>query len=119
MRVKKIAVKGLFGLFDHEIPVHSAERVTIIHGPNGFGKTVMLRMIAALAEGDPSIFETTPFSEFRLTLQDDTARVIRPTDGGPTADATAAPARAPSEAARGKGVLVRPLPQRSQLSTIP
>jgi predicted ATP-binding protein involved in virulence len=51
MRVRSIDVKGLFGVFNHEIPINSAERVTIIHGPNGFGKTVTLRMIAAVAEG--------------------------------------------------------------------
>ena len=41
MRVRSIDVKGLFGVFNNEIPINSAERVTIIHGPNGFGKTVM------------------------------------------------------------------------------
>jgi len=77
MRVKSVSVKKLFGVFDHEIPLQSAERVTIIHGPNGFGKTVMLRMIQAIAEGNTSIFEVIPFDEFRLTLDDGTARVIR------------------------------------------
>jgi predicted ATP-binding protein involved in virulence len=77
MRVKSITVKKLFGVFDHQIPLQSAERVTIIHGPNGFGKTVMLRMIQAIAEGDNSIFELIPFDEFRLTLDDGTSRVIR------------------------------------------
>ena len=56
MRVKKIGVKGLFGVFDHEIPLENVDRVTIILGPNGFGKTVMLRMVAALVEGTTSIF---------------------------------------------------------------
>jgi predicted ATP-binding protein involved in virulence len=77
MRVKSITVKGLFGVFDHEIPLQSAERVTIIHGPNGFGKTMMLKMIAALVEGETYIFEHTPFTEFCLTFEDGTARIIR------------------------------------------
>jgi predicted ATPase len=79
MRVKNIAVKGLFGVFNHEIPLQSADRVTIIHGPNGFGKTVMLRMIAALIQGNMAIFEHTPFNEFSITLDDDISRVIRRT----------------------------------------
>jgi predicted ATP-binding protein involved in virulence len=69
MRVRSIGVKGLFGVFNHEIPVHSSERVTIIHGPNGFGKTVILRMIASLIEGDESVFEHIPFTEFYVTLE--------------------------------------------------
>ena len=79
MRVKTISVKGLFGVFDHEIPLQNSDRVTIIHGPNGFGKTAILRMISAVAQGDRSVFEHTPFSEFRLLLEDDTARIIRRT----------------------------------------
>src|ERR1039457_5992116 len=77
MHVKSVSVKGLFGVFDHSIPLHSAERVTIIHGPNGFGKTVMLRMIAALLEGGTSVCDHTPFSEFRLTFEDGTAAIVR------------------------------------------
>jgi len=64
-------------MFDHEIPLSKAGPVTIIHGPNGFGKTVILRMIAALAEGTTSTFEHVPFKEFCLTLDDGTARIIR------------------------------------------
>jgi predicted ATP-binding protein involved in virulence len=77
MRVKSISVKGLFGVFDHEIPLQNPDRVTIIHGPNGFGKTVMLRMIAAVIEGETSIFEQTPFTEFGVTLDDGTGLSIR------------------------------------------
>lgn len=77
MRMKSIGVTGLFGVFDHSIPLQSAEGVTIIHSPNGFGKTVILRMIAALLEGETSVFEYTPFSEFRLTLDDGTAVIVQ------------------------------------------
>jgi predicted ATP-binding protein involved in virulence len=77
VRVTKVSVKKLFGMFDHEIPLNSTERVTIIHGPNGFGKTVILRMIAALARGSTAIFEHTPFTEFCLELEDGTARIVR------------------------------------------
>jgi predicted ATP-dependent endonuclease of OLD family len=76
MRVKNIAVKGLFGLFNHEIPLLSTERVTIIHGPNGFGKTVILKMITALIEGNISVFEHIPFEEFSFTLDDGSSRII-------------------------------------------
>lgn len=76
MRVQKIAVKGLFGFFDHEIPLQSAERVTIIHGPNGFGKTAMLRMIAGLVEGNRTLFDTTVFREFSVTFDDGTSAII-------------------------------------------
>ena len=77
VRVTKIEVEGLFGIFHHEIPPDRAERVTIIHGPNGYGKTVVLRMIAALGRGPKSIFEHTASTEFRVTLEDRTERIVR------------------------------------------
>lgn len=78
MRVKNIKVKKLFGVFDHEIPLQSAERVTIVHGPNGFGKTIILKMIKAVANGSTKIFESTPFEDFRLTFDDNTCLVVTP-----------------------------------------
>jgi predicted ATP-binding protein involved in virulence len=47
MNIRKITVQGLYGTFNHEIQMDNPDKVTIIHGPNGFGKTVMLKMIAA------------------------------------------------------------------------
>jgi len=47
-RIKQIAVKGLFGVFDHVIPLNMAERVTLVLGPNGVGKTIVLQNPARL-----------------------------------------------------------------------
>ena len=77
MRLKSVGVTGLFGVFNHEIPLSSVDRVTIIHGPNGFGKTVMLGMIAGVIRGDTSIFMHTPFSEFFLKLEDGSVATVR------------------------------------------
>lgn len=42
LRIESISVEGLFGLYDHTIPLNLEDRVTIIHGPNGVGKTKIL-----------------------------------------------------------------------------
>ncbi len=78
MRIRAVSVKSLFGVFDHEIPMDNLEGVTIIHGPNGFGKTVMLKMIAAAVSGDPTIFHSMPFKEFRLDFDDASAWILAP-----------------------------------------
>lgn len=70
MHVTEISVTGLFGTFDHSIPLTHADRVTLIHGPNGLGKTMMLKMIAALLDGRTQIFERVPFDEFIVCLDD-------------------------------------------------
>jgi predicted ATPase len=78
MRLRSISVKKLFGIFDHEIHLGNQDGVTIIFGPNGFGKTVMLRMIAAI-HGDTDVFENTPFDEFSMKLEDGRIGVLRRT----------------------------------------
>ena len=48
LRLQRVTVNGLFGLYNHNIDLNLGERVTLLHGPNGVGKTVVLGMISAL-----------------------------------------------------------------------
>lgn len=66
MRIKQISAIKLFGIFDHIIPLNMEERITIIHGPNGFGKTILLRMINGFFEADYSLFRLVPFDSFTV-----------------------------------------------------
>ena len=66
MRITKISVKGLFGMFDHEIPLNQESRITIIHGPNGVGKTALMRMVYGLLRRDYQVFVELPFKEFSI-----------------------------------------------------
>ena len=68
MRITKVSVKKLFGIFDHEIPLNQDTRITIIHGPNGVGKTILLRMIDGLFNADFTLFHEIPFEEFRVEV---------------------------------------------------
>jgi len=45
MKIKEIEIRSLFGYFHHKIPLRMKERITIIHGPNGVGKTTILRLV--------------------------------------------------------------------------
>jgi predicted ATP-binding protein involved in virulence len=71
-RIKQISVKNLFGMFDHTIPLNMDERITIIHGPNGFGKTAILRLLNSLFSQDNSALHIIPFGEFRVDFEDGT-----------------------------------------------
>lgn len=70
MNITNIKIEGLFGLFHHEIPLNQKDRITIIHGPNGFGKTALLRMIDGLFNGRLSVFFAIPFASFVVGLSD-------------------------------------------------
>lgn len=83
MRIKQISVKKLFGVFDHTIPLHQEERITIIHGPNGYGKTVLLRMIEGFFNEDYAILHNTPFDELRICLTDESYVRLVPDHSNP------------------------------------
>jgi predicted ATP-binding protein involved in virulence len=48
MKITQISVGKLFGQFNHSIKLNINENVTIIHGPNGVGKTTLLRLVDAI-----------------------------------------------------------------------
>lgn len=69
-RIQQISVKNLFGIFNHTIPLNMDERITIIHGPNGFGKTMILKLLYALFGQDDHLLQTIPFDEFHVKFED-------------------------------------------------
>lgn len=70
MRLKRICVFGLFGRFDYEINLNMTDRITILHGPNGFGKTTILRMVHDLFCGRYAKLMAIKFRDFRIDFED-------------------------------------------------
>jgi energy-coupling factor transporter ATP-binding protein EcfA2 len=72
MQLAELVVQGLFGKYDHKIafPMTSEDEtkpsVVILHGPNGIGKTTVLRMLNGMMALDFSIFRTVPFAAAHL-----------------------------------------------------
>src|SRR5690349_4324111 len=71
-RVESVSITHLFGLYDHVLTLNRDSRVSILHGPNGVGKSVLLRLIAAFFGGRYQEFFATPFDFFVLQLSDGT-----------------------------------------------
>ncbi|SMF96295.1 Predicted ATP-binding protein involved in virulence [Methylomagnum ishizawai] len=85
LRIRQIKVDGLFGLYNHCIDLNLEERVTILHGPNGVGKTVLLRMVNSLfnrpwgglaGNEEKSVLAEIPFSELYILMEDGRAITI-------------------------------------------
>ena len=67
--LNKIVFKKLFGIFDYEIKLKE-QGVTIITGPNGFGKSTILKSINALYSFDIFFFYELDFEEILLYSSD-------------------------------------------------
>jgi predicted ATP-binding protein involved in virulence len=70
--IKQVIVKKLFGTFDHTIPLYE-DGTTILVGPSGIGKTVILKLLNELFSKSNKILQTIPFDEFRVDFEDNTS----------------------------------------------
>lgn len=76
MRIREISVAGLFNLFDHKIVMKLKNKITIIHGPNGYGKTAILQMINDVFNGRHLYLRKYPFSKISIKFEDDSELTI-------------------------------------------
>lgn len=78
MRLKRFAVSKLFGIFDHEVNLRLEDGITIIHAPNGYGKTVVLRLINGFFSGSMKLFRDIEFSTVDFEFTDgETVRITQ------------------------------------------
>ncbi|AKB86184.1 AAA family ATPase [Methanococcoides methylutens] len=77
MKIKRIVVKNLFGTFDHDIPLNTDEHITILHGPNGIGKTVLLQMLNSLFRSNYFELYRIPFSNLTVEFSDRSKLVVK------------------------------------------
>ncbi|MCK4667266.1 AAA family ATPase [Candidatus Dependentiae bacterium] len=76
MRIKELLIEGLFGLYDYKIPFKLNERITIVIGPNGYGKTRILLLILAILRLDFQKAADIPFKRFTIKFDDNSSLEI-------------------------------------------
>ena len=74
MRISKFNVLELFGnpTYNYEINLKRDPPITILHGPNGSGKTVMFQLLHGLFRSEHQcrqVFWRYPLHEFRVTFE--------------------------------------------------
>lgn len=67
-RLEEVAISGLFGRYNHRFTLDAEQRVTILHGPNGVGKTAMLRLLYAIFAGRTFQLFATKFAVLSLSF---------------------------------------------------
>ena len=75
--LNKIVIKKLFGLYDYSIDWKdsSIKNLLFITGPNGMGKTTILRMISMLSSFSPEFYERIKFQE--VTFEFDGGQMLK------------------------------------------
>lgn len=68
--ITDLIIKKLFGIFDYDIKMKPGG-VTILTGPNGFGKSTILRLIDAFHKGDIFFFTRLDFKEIQCSSNED------------------------------------------------
>lgn len=69
-QIERIQVTGLLGEFNHEVEFPSAWPFVIVHGPNGVGKTHLLKLIQGLFTRDLEGLLSIPFAGARAHFDD-------------------------------------------------
>lgn len=72
---------GLFGMFDHVIPLKLDTRLTIVYGENGIGKTMLFRILHALFSKDFKRLNTLPFQKLELLFENGNWLHVRREEG--------------------------------------
>ena len=83
--IHSIQIDNLFGRFNYNISTKS-EGITIITGPNGFGKSTILRIINALSKGSIDYFMRLDFSSLEVSFDNDQKIVIKNGEKGISID---------------------------------
>lgn len=65
MRIKRIMVSKLFGIFDHDILLKD-DGISIVIGENGLGKTVILEMMEAFFNNNYTYFSNVEFKSIKF-----------------------------------------------------
>jgi predicted ATP-binding protein involved in virulence len=66
LKINRVKVESLFGVFEHDIVLNEDSGITIIIGENGLGKTMMLEAINALFDKDYKFFRPLEFKLFEF-----------------------------------------------------
>jgi predicted ATP-binding protein involved in virulence len=70
MQLKEVRIAKLFGHFNHKVPFNNKEKITIITAPNGYGKTMILKIINSAFNNEMSFIKNLEFESIFFIFDD-------------------------------------------------
>ena len=114
MNIESVRVSGLFDRFDHDLAFRPDERIMIVIGPNGFGKTTTLKLIDVLFNQSIRRLARMPFRRIEVSFDVGTT-IVAERQNGMEQDDDHLPLRMTFDGDRGEG---EPFyPRRAPLET--
>ncbi|WP_181391821.1 AAA family ATPase [Methanospirillum lacunae] len=77
IQLSHISIKDLFGIFNHEIPINTRDHITIIIGPNGVGKTIILKILIWIFKFNFASLMEIPFTSLKLDFNPNYSLTIK------------------------------------------
>jgi len=77
MNISEIRIKNLFGELNYNIPLKKEGFVTIIHAPNGYGKTTVLNLVHSILQRRFGSIRKVDFETLELVLDNKKTLVIQ------------------------------------------
>lgn len=68
MKISKLSVRGLFGTFNYDITFEEDQPILMLTGPNGYGKTTLLRILNSLYRQDLVFFYQLEFEKIEVSF---------------------------------------------------
>lgn len=66
MQITRVKISKLYGFHHYDIYLEKREAIKIIHAPNGFGKTTILKLIKATISAEFDFIKRVPFETFLM-----------------------------------------------------
>ena len=74
--ITSLSVNNLFGRFNHKLQFPEERNISIITAPNGYGKTVLLRIIHSLFDERLTFFRKIKFNKIQVSLRSGKSIII-------------------------------------------
>ncbi len=76
MNIDHVHIKGLFNDFDHDLSFEDDERIMLLTGPNGSGKTTILKLLDIIFNQSFTRLCEIPFQEIGITFDNNKRLVL-------------------------------------------